>query len=380
MQRNIIILGLVSLFTDISSEMIYPLVPIYLTSVLGASPAVLGLIEGVSESLASLLRIVSGRVSDHFAMRKPLAIGGYGLSAVGKFLFVVATSWTGIFFARISDRLGKGIRTAPRDAMIADSSMAENRGRSFGLHRAMDTAGAVIGISLAYWLFTQYQGNYQILFWVAVIPAIIGVILLFFAQEVKIKKSTAIQKLTFSWAALDKRLRGFIIITFLFNLGNSSNQFLLVRAGNFGFAPEQVVLLYLLMNISYFLVTYPAGRLSDYIGRRAVVVTGYTIYGLVYMGFAVAGSQNAIVVLFVLYGLYTGLTEGVEKALLADMAPVNQTATVYGIHALTVGLALLPASLIAGLLWDTFGAAAAFWFGSFTGLSAAAAIWVVLRI
>lgn len=380
MQRNIIILGLVSLFTDISSEMIYPLVPIYLTSVLGASPAVLGLIEGVSESLASLLRIVSGRVSDHFAMRKPLAIGGYGLSAVGKFLFVVATSWTGIFFARISDRLGKGIRTAPRDAMIADSSMAENRGRSFGLHRAMDTAGAVIGISLAYWLFTQYQGNYQILFWVAVIPAIIGVILLFFAQEVKIKKSTAIQKLTFSWAALDKRLRGFIIITFLFNLGNSSNQFLLVRAGNFGFAPEQVVLLYLLMNISYFLVTYPAGRLSDYIGRRAVVVTGYTIYGLVYMGFAVAGSQNAIVVLFVLYGLYTGLTEGVEKALLADMAPVNQTATVYGIHALTVGLALLPASLIAGLLWDTFGAAAAFWFGSFTGLAAAAAIWVVLRI
>lgn len=379
MHRNIILLGMVSLLTDISSEMIYPLVPLYVTGVLGASPAVLGLIEGVAESLASLLKLVSGRIADRFGTRKPLAIGGYGLSAAAKILFVLATSWSGIFWARVGDRFGKGLRTAPRDAIIADSSSADARGKSFGLHRAMDTAGAVIGICLAYWLFTRYAGNYTAIFWIAAIPACIGVLLLFFIRETGGGGKATARGLVFSWRGLDKRLRRFILIAFLFNLGNSSNQFLLVRAGNFGFDPGQVILLYLGMNIAYFLIAYPAGRLSDIMGRRVVLTVGYLIYGLVYMGFATAGNSTVIIGLFVLYGAYIGLTEGVEKALLADAAPEEHKATIYGLHALTVGVALLPASLIAGLLWEWCGPAAPFWFGGVTGVLAAAAMWRVLR-
>lgn len=375
MNRNIIILGLVSLFTDISSEMIYPLVPLYLTAVLGASPAVLGIIEGIAESLASLMKIVSGRVSDRLAKRKPLAIAGYGLSAVGKVLFVLASSWSWILWARIADRFGKGIRTAPRDALIADSCDTGTRGKAFGLHRAMDTAGAVVGIIFAYWLFTHYRGDYITVFLLSIIPAVIGVLFLFLTHEQVKGAVDKVKNLSFSWKELDGRLRYFIIVSFLFNLGNSSNQFLLVRAGTVGFSAEQVILLYLLMNVTYLLISYPAGRLSDQIGRRTLLVAGYLIYGLVYIGFAVANSSEALIWLFGIYGLYIGLTEGIEKAFLADMAPGNQRASVYGLHALAVGVALLPASVIAGFLWDMFGAAAPFWFGGGMGLLSSVAIW-----
>lgn len=379
MNRNIIIVGLVSLLTDISSEMIYPLVPLYLTAVLGATPGILGIIEGIAESLASLLKIFSGRISDRFEKRKPVAIAGYGLSAVGKVLFVVATSWVGILWARIGDRIGKGIRTAPRDALIAESIGPEARGKAFGFHRAMDTAGAVIGILLAYWLFTSYRGEYVLVFWLSLIPAALGVLCLFFSTETGKGKAAAVKQAVFSWHGLDRRLRYFIIVTFLFNLGNSSNQFLLVRAGTSGFSPEQVILLYLLMNLTYFAISYPAGVVSDTIGRRGVLVAGYALYGLVYLGFGFASLTWHFITLFAVYGLYTGLTDGIEKALLADIAPVDQRATVYGLHAMTVGIALLPASLIAGFLWDAFGAAAPFWFGGGTGLLAAAAFWLGLR-
>jgi len=379
MHKNIILLGLVSLFTDISSEMIYPLIPLYLTIVLGASPAALGIIEGISESLASLLKIVSGRISDKFSRRKPLTIVGYGLSAVGKVLFIVASTWVGILWARMSDRFGKGVRTAPRDALIADSSTAGTTGQSFGLHRAMDTAGAVIGILSAYWLFTHYVGDYILVFWLSLIPAIVGILLLFMIDETGTRRVEKVKQLAFSWSGLDSRLRYFIIISFLFNLGNSSNQFLLVRAGNYGFTPSQVILLYLLMNITYLLISYPAGKLSDRIGRRALLVMGYSVYGLVYLGFAAASGQMAIIALFGIYGLYIGMTEGIEKAFLADMAPNDQKASIYGLHALAVGISLLPASIIAGFLWDIFGAPAPFWFGGAMGLFAAAALWVGLR-
>jgi MFS family permease len=377
--RNIIIVGVVSLLTDISTEMIYPLIPLYLTAVLGASPAVLGLIEGIAESLASLLKIFSGRFSDRVSKRKPLAIAGYGLSAIGKVLFVLATSWVGILWARIGDRFGKGIRTAPRDALIAESSTADTRGKSFGLHRAMDTAGAVIGIVLAYSLFINYQGNYLLVFWLAAIPAALGVACLFLLTETGKRKAADTGKLMLSWKNLDRRLRFFIIITFLFNLGNSSNQFLLVRAGTSGFSTENVILLYLLMNVTYLLIAYPAGLISDRVGRRAIMVSGYAIYGLVYLGFALANASWQFVGLFAVYGLYVGLTEGVEKALLADISLPEQKATVYGLHAMTVGLAILPASILAGVLWDVFGAAAPFWFGGITGLLAAGAFWFGLR-
>lgn len=379
MHRNVALLGLVSLLTDIASEMVYPLVPLYLTAVLGASPSVLGLIEGIAESLASLLKVFSGQISDKFARRKPLAIIGYGLSAVGKVLFVVATSWTGIFWARVSDRFGKGIRTAPRDAIIAESVEGGSRGRAFGLHRAMDTAGAVIGIGLAYWLFTHYQGEYSLVFLIAVVPAVLGTALLLLVSESGRGVPAAAKKAVFAWSSLDGKLRRFILITFLFNLGNSSNQFLLVKAGTAGFPPEQVILLYLLMNISYFVISYPAGLLSDRLGRRGLLVSGYALYGLVYLGFALSQAAWHYIALFAVYGLYIGLTDGVEKALLADIAPTEQKATVFGLHAMTVGVALLPASLLAGVLWDALGAAAPFWFGGITGLLAAAGFWTVLR-
>lgn len=379
MHKNIILLGLVSLFTDISSEMVYPLVPLYLTAVLGASPAALGIIEGIAESLASLLKIGSGRLADRLEKRKPLAIAGYGLSAVGKVLFVVATNWTGILWARVSDRFGKGIRTAPRDALIADACDDQTRGKAFGLHRAMDTAGAVIGIGLAYWLFTHYQGSYITVFWLSVIPAVIGVLLLFLVSDTGKNTIQKAKKLTFSWKELDSKLKFFLIVSFLFNLGNSSNQFLLVRAGTAGFDAAQVILLYLLMNVTYLLISYPAGLLSDRVGRRALLVAGYLVYGVVYLGFALVQSAWMLIALFGVYGLYIGLTEGVEKALLADIAPDSQKASVYGLHALIVGVALLPASVIAGLLWDALGATAPFWFGGLTGFLAACAIWLGLK-
>lgn len=378
MHKNIIILGFVSLFTDISSEMIYPLVPLYLTAVMGASPAILGIIEGVAESLASLLKIFSGIMSDRLAKRKPLAIMGYGLSGVGKLLFVIATNWTGIFAARVSDRFGKGIRTAPRDALVAESSEPGALGKAFGLHRTMDTAGAVVGILLAYVLFTRYQGSYITVFWLSVIPALLGVLLLFAVRDMPVH-GTGTRQWRFSWRTLDKRLQYFMLVSILFNIGNSSNQFLLVKAGVAGLAPQTVILLYLLMNVTYFLVSYPAGRLSDRAGRRAMLVAGYLVYGLVYAGFALASSQAAFYLLFGIYGIYTGLTQGVEKAFLADVAPEGQRASVFGLHALVVGASLLPASLIAGLLWDIYGAAAPFWFGGFTGLASAAAIWYGLK-
>lgn len=379
MHRNVIILGLVSLFTDVSSEMLYPLMPLYVTAVLGASPAILGVIEGVAESLASLLKLFSGRVADRFARRKPLAILGYGLSAAAKVFFIVATTWTGILWGRVSDRFGKGIRTAPRDALIADASSADSRGKAFGLHRAMDTAGAVLGIGLAYWLFTSYNGDYQIVFLVALAPAFFGVALLFLVKEEGRSAAQKAKELAFSWGSLAPQLKYFLVISFLFNLGNSSNQFLLVRAGTLGFSASEVILLYLLMNISYFLLAYPAGALSDRLGRRRLLVSGYLLYGLVYIGFAVAESSWPVLGLFVVYGLYIGLTEGVEKALLADMAVEGQKATVYGLHALLVGVALLPASILAGLLWELFGVAAPFYFGGCLGLLAAVALWVALR-
>lgn len=379
MHKNVVILGLVSLLTDISSEMIYPLVPLYLTAVLGASPSILGLIEGIAESLASLLKVFSGRISDRFERRKPLAIAGYGLSAAGKVLFVVATSWGGIFWARVSDRFGKGIRTAPRDAIIAESVEGGSRGQAFGLHRAMDTAGAVAGIGIAYWLFNRYQGEYMMVFMIAIIPAVLGTMLLFLVSESGRGATTAAKKVVFVWGGLDRRLRRFILVTFLFNLGNSSNQFLLVKAGTAGFSPEQVILLYLLMNVGYFVISYPAGLLSDRVGRRGILVAGYALYGLVYLGFALSQAAWQYVALFAVYGLYTGLTDGVEKALLADIAPSEQKATVFGLHAMTVGVALLPASLLAGVLWDTLGAAAPFWFGGITGLTAAVGFWTVLK-
>ena len=376
---NIILLGITSLLTDISSEMVYPILPVFLIVTLGASPAILGLIEGIAESLSSLLKVFSGYFSDKLKSRKPFTILGYAASTVGKFFLYIAASWGWVLSARIIDRTGKGIRTAPRDALIAESAKAERRGAAFGLHRAMDTAGAVTGVVLAYFLVRRYAGNLRPIFLFSLVPAFLGVLFLFFVREKKTEPHERKEKLKLDWRSLDKRLKLFLVFTFLFTLGNSSNQFLLLRAKTQGASLLTVILMYLVYNIVYCVFAYPAARLSDRIGRKKVLVAGYFSYGLVYLGFALTSSINAFWFLFGFYGLYIGFTEGVEKALITDISPVNLRATTIGLHATLVGLGLLPASLLAGLLWKFFGPSAPFYFGAFMGLFSSAGLWFILK-
>jgi MFS family permease len=378
---NVIILGLTSFFTDISSEMVYPLIPFFLTTTLGASPAVLGIIEGVAESIASLLKVVSGYVSDKFRNRKVPAITGYSSSTIGKFLLFIANSWGFVFAGRIVDRLGKGIRTAPRDALIAESTQENKRGMAFGLHRAFDTTGAAIGVLLAYFFLTQYTGKYTEVFLWSLLPAGVGIVLLFFAREKPKQHAGTAKPPSLNWKILPRKLQLFLIVALIFTLGNSSNTFLLLRAQNLNFSPSTAVLLYLVYNIVYGIVSYPAGKLSDRIGRKQILIAGYAFYGIVYLGFAlVSAPEQAWILwgLFGLYGLYSGFTDGIEKALIADLAPANIRGTAIGLHATILGIGLFPASFVAGELWQHIGPAAAFYFGGGAGIVAAIGLLLVL--
>ena len=378
---NVIVLGLTSFFTDISSEMVYPLIPFFLTTTLGASPAILGIIEGVAESIASLLKVVSGYISDKFRKRKVLTITGYSSSMFGKLLLFIATSWGFVFAGRVVDRLGKGIRTAPRDALITESTPENKRGMAFGLHRAFDTTGAVIGVALAYFFLTRQAGTYREVFLCALLPAALGVFLLFFAREKKKQYADRVNPLSLRWKILPRKLQLFLVVAFIFTLGNSSNAFLLLRAQNLNFTPATAILLYLVYNIVYGVVSYPAGKLSDRIGRKHILVVGYAFYGLVYLGFAlVSAPEQAWILwgLFGLYGLYSGFTDGIEKALISDLAPSEIRATAIGLHATILGIGLFPASFVAGELWQHIGPSAAFYFGGGMGVLAAFGLFLVL--
>ena len=374
---NIIILGLASLLTDISTEMVYPLLPMFLTQTLGASPAILGLIEGIAESVASLLRVFSGYISDRLGRRKPLAIAGYAASTLGKVFLVVAEAWPTVLAGRFVDRFGKGVRTAPRDALIADSADPARRGRAYGLHRAMDSLGATLGVVVAIVLLRSGAANLRAIFLWSLIPAALGVGVLFFARDVRSHR-VGTQAPVLRWSVLPAKLRAYLLVVFLFTLGNSSNQFLLLRAQNLGVATAAVLVLYLVFNITYAVVAYPAGRLSDWVGRRTLLVAGYALYGLVYLGFGLASSPGSLWLLFPVYGLYMGVFDGVEKALVADLAPTSIRATAMGLHATLVGIGLLPASLLAGWMWTSFGPAVPFYFGGVLGCAAALAVLVVL--
>jgi len=373
---NILLLGFTSLCTDISSEMVYPLIPLFLTSV-GAGPAALGLIEGFAESLASLLKVFSGYIADRAGKRKGLTLAGYLSSAFGKVILSLASGWGMVLFARSVDRLGKGIRTAPRDALIAESTPPGKRGRAFGLHRGMDTAGAVIGVAAAYTILAGSGREYTRVFLLSVIPAFLGVALLFWLREPPRARGAEPARPAFGWSVLPGNLRRFLAVSLVFSLGNSSNAFLLLRSSGPGHGPGEVLLLYLAYNVSYMLWSYPAGWLSDRLGRKLILICGYVIYGSVYLGFALLDPSHSEWLpwaLFPLYGVYSGLTDGIEKALVTDLAPGNVRATAVGVHAMITGAGLFPASLLAGLLWAQWGPPAPFVVGGVLGFLAAAGI------
>ncbi|HNW86819.1 MAG TPA: MFS transporter [Candidatus Limiplasma sp.] len=371
---NVVLLGLVSFFSDISSEMVYPIIPLYLTGAFGATPALVGIIEGIAESLASLLKVFSGYLTDRYHHKKPVAFVGYATGLLYKFALILASSWVGILGARVIDRIGKGIRTAPRDVMVSESARAGSAGHAFGIHKALDMAGSAVGIFLAYLMLNRMNGgmDYHNLFWLSMIPAVLGLVMFFFIKEKKMEQPTR-QREPFwkNMKQLNGQLKLYLLVAFLFTLGNSSNAFLLLRAKSVGFDDATVILLYFLYNVTASLLAIPVGRRSDRVGRKRVLVAGYLTYTAVYAGFAFANTKPLMIGLFALYGLYTAMIAGVERAYISEIAPPNLKGTMLGMQSTLVGIALLPASAIAGLLWNVFGAAVPFLFGALMSLLAA---------
>jgi MFS family permease len=366
---NVLILGLVSLFTDVSSEMIYPLLPLFLTTVLGGGPAFLGVIEGVAESTASLLKLVSGIVSDRLPGRKKLVLGGYALSSLARPLTAAAATPLAVLFIRFADRVGKGIRTSPRDALIADSTEASVRGKAFGFHRAMDNAGALIGPLVATALLTWFAADLRTVFWLSAVPGGMAVLLIILKLRDTAKKEAPARS---ALGLLPRgKLRVYLFILFIFTLGNSSDTFLLLRAGQLGVAPHLIPLLWAFFSMVKMFFTMPFGALSDRIGRRGVIVAGWGVYALAYAGFAVATSELQVWLLFALYGLFYGLTEGVEKALLADLSPAAARGGAFGWYNFAIGVGALPASVIFGFAWQQAGARTAFGMGAILACLAA---------
>jgi MFS family permease len=375
---NIFFLGLVSFLTDVSSEMIFTLLPLFLANVLGVAAVIIGFIEGVAESAASLLKILSGWLSDKLGKRKSLAFIGYGLSALAKPFMYIATSWGLVLGVKFADRLGKGVRTAPRDALVADSVSAEQRGKAFGLHRAMDTSGAALGLVLAAAVvFLLQKGalelirdTYQWLVLIGIIPAVLALFMFFFIREAGRGPSLQSQSECLrkgsqdAKTGFDNRFKLFLGIMFLFTLGNSSDAFLILRAQNLGNPVLYILLMLVLFNVVYAAVSTPAGILSDKLGRRRIIVLGWLVYAITYLGFAVASASWHIWLLFALYGVYYGLAEGVARAFVADLVPEDRCGTAYGLFHGVVGITLLPASVIAGWLWQAISPAAPFYFGA----------------
>jgi MFS family permease len=359
--RNVWIAGLVSLFNDISSEMIYPLLPLFITGVLKASRSSLGLIEGVAEATASLFKVLSGVYSDRLRTRKLPMFLGYGFSLAARPLIAVAGSWQTVFGARFLDRVGKGVRTAPRDAVIADSTPPEIRGRAFGVHRAMDTAGAALGPAIAMVLLSVLLWDMRAIFWVSIIPGAVALCLIALIRDDVPKTPAGAEKPTLGRAlAIGGPFRDFLWVTALFTLANSSDTFLILKARSVGLSIGSVTGVYLLFNLFYAAVSGPIGAWADAWGRRRVTALSFFYYGAVYLGFAFASTPWAVVVLFLLYGPFQAVEEGVKKAYLSEVIPRDLMGSGMGVYNAARGLALLPASVITGMLWDRFGPGVAF--------------------
>jgi MFS family permease len=386
--RNVFVISLISLLNDASSEIIYPLLPLFLTSTLGASPKVIGLIEGAAESVSSLLKLFAGYFSDKRGRRKGLVVFGYSLANFVRPLIGFASSWYQVLAIRLTDRVGKGIRSAPRDAMIADGVSARERGLAFGFHRAMDHAGAVIGplvgFLLILWIATDRNNptasDYKKVFLVASIPALAAVIVAIFALRESATKSEA-ESLTpprLSLRGFDGNFKRFLILVALFTLSNSTDAFLLLRAKQSGVPESNIPLLWAALHGSKVLSSLIGGDLSDRLGRRRLIVSGWFLYAAVYFGFAFVSTVGMAWVLFLVYGIYFGLAEGAEKALVADLVRPEQRGTAYGLYNLAFGITVLPASLLMGALWDWYGPQTAFIISA--GIGATAALLLLLFV
>ena len=381
MNSVILVLGFVSFFTDFSSNMIVPILPLYLTTVLHVSVGSIGIIEGIAESTASVLKLFSGWITDRLGKYKLLMLIGYGLSNITKPLFALSGSWSQVLIIRFSDRIGKGIRTSPRDVLVADSTTKEERGKAFGFRRAMDALGAALGPLVAFGILAIYKGNYRLVFWLSVIPGVLAVILIIFFLKEKdrsrVEKHAKLPKIGFK--NLNRRFIMFSLISTLFTVGNFSDAFLALRAQDAGMLSALIPLAFFALNISSSIFSMPIGMLSDRIGRRPVLISGFLIFAVIYFGFGVAKSVSMICVLFVLYGLYYAFTEGIQKAYIADIVPEGQRGTAMGTYNAMTGFAALPASILAGFLWQSFGPAVAF--STSSGIAIIAAIlMIILRI
>ncbi len=360
--RNVWVTTATSFLTDISSEMIFHLLPLFLANVLGVRTVVIGLIEGLAETTSSLLKFVAGWLSDRLGQRKWLAVAGYGLSAFVKPLLAIAGSWPIVLAVRWAERIGKGIRTAPRDALVADSIDESHRGRAFGLHRAGDTAGALLGTLIAMLVIWRSQAGalqlaretFRTVVLLSIIPAVLAVLVLALgARDVPIASQREAPSLT--WRGLDRRFRLFLLAVVIFTLGNSADAFVILRAQERGLSPLGVMGMVASMNLVYALVSSPAGALSDRIGRQRLIVFGWGLYTVIYLGFAIAQVGWQVWALFTLYGAYYGATEGVARAFVADLVPAEQRGSAYGLYHTLVGLSAFPASLLAGVVWQGVG-------------------------
>jgi MFS family permease len=399
-----------SFFTDTASEAVYPIMPLYLTRVLGGTAMAIGIIEGAAEALNSLLKILSGRISDRWRSRKPFVMVGYSVSTAARPLVALASSWPQVLLVRLADRVGKGIRTAPRDALLAAWAEPSTRGYVFGLHRSMDHAGAVVGPLLASLFLWCYPEHYRALFALTLIPGVIAVLMLVpvpetadrplvalpaggvrnsrvaqdrgarasdVAQDRSARAPVVVQD--FSPAnqhavvgTLDSQFYRYLGVVFLFSLGNSTDAFLLLRLSEIGLGAAWIPIAWAALHVVKATVSPIGGHLSDRLSRRGIIATGWLMYAAVYGGFAMASSKSALVMLFLVYGVYYGLTEGVEKAVVADFAPVEARGTAFGAYHAVIGIGALAASLLFGLIWKLAGAPAAFAVGAALALVSAA--------
>lgn len=381
MHPNVIVLTVVSFLTDVSSEMLINLLPLFLFSVLGVRTTAIGLIEGIAETTASLVKIYSGTLSDRLGKRKIITVIGYGLSTLAKPFLYFATTWTVVLSVRFTDRVGKGIRTAPRDSLLAGSAHSDVRGLAFGLHRAGDTAGAFIGLAIAATLIWLNQTSssqlsretFQLVVLASIIPAALAVLILIIGvREItsSLEGNTPTLSLRMGWKELNPKFHAFLGVMVLFTLGNSSDAFIILRGQERGLTVLQIMGMMLTFTAVYTLLSTPAGALSDRIGRRRLILAGWFIYAVIYLGLAGAQSGYQVWTLAALYGTYYALTEGTAKAFVADLVPQNQRGSAYGFFNAAIGITALPASLIAGILWQGlaswsgFGPSAPFLFGA----------------